>query len=61
MKKILFLIAMLFSSAVIAQTPNWTDVKETNISVANAYYFIDGVISLQTVTVIILSSKKVIF
>ncbi len=43
MKKIFFLIVMLFSSAVIAQTPNWTDVKETNINVSNAYYFSDGI------------------
>jgi FlgD Ig-like domain len=43
MKKILLLIVMLFSSEFLAQTPNWTDVKETNISVVNPYFFSDGV------------------
>ncbi|MBV6422018.1 MAG: hypothetical protein DAHOPDDO_03306 [Ignavibacteriaceae bacterium] len=41
MKKFLIVILMLFSAAMLAQTPNWTSVKETNINVTNAPY--DGV------------------
>ena len=39
MKRILFLVAVLFSGVLLAQTPNWTSVKETNINVGNAIYF----------------------
>ncbi|GIK61572.1 MAG: hypothetical protein BroJett017_24620 [Ignavibacteriota bacterium] len=35
-KCILFLFILCFSSVIIAQTSNWTNVKETNINVANA-------------------------
>ncbi len=36
MKKILFLFVFLFSAVLLAQTQNWTSVKETNINVVNA-------------------------
>lgn len=36
MYRILFLIVMLLSASVFAQTPNWTSVKETNINVGSA-------------------------
>lgn len=36
MKKIIFLMVMMVSVAVIAQNPNWTSVKETNINVGSA-------------------------
>jgi len=36
MKKIIFLIILLLSVAVFAQTPNWTGVKETNINAGSA-------------------------
>ncbi len=39
MKRILFLVAVLFSGVLLAQTPNWTSVKETNINVSSALYF----------------------
>lgn len=39
MKKLLILIAVLFSAVLFSQTPNWTSVKETNINVGNALYF----------------------
>jgi hypothetical protein len=35
-KRILFLLLLCFSSIIVAQTSNWTNVKETNINVANA-------------------------
>lgn len=35
-KCVLFLFLLCFSSVIIAQTSNWTNVKETNINVANA-------------------------
>jgi hypothetical protein len=35
-KLVLFLFLLFFSSVIIAQTSNWTNVKETNINVANA-------------------------
>ena len=43
MKKFLILFMVLFSTLLLAQTPNWTNVKETNISVANFYQVSDGV------------------
>ena len=43
MKKITLLIVTLLSAAVFSQIPNWTIVKETNINVANASEFNDGV------------------
>jgi Secretion system C-terminal sorting domain len=36
MIKFIMLFVVLLSAAVIAQTPNWTTVKETNINVSNA-------------------------
>lgn len=36
MKKFLFLFMVLFSAVLLAQTPNWTSVKETNINVGSA-------------------------
>ncbi len=33
MKKFLILFTVLLSSVIFSQTPNWTNVKETNISV----------------------------
>ncbi len=36
MKKIIFLIVLLFSGIITAQTPNWTGIKETNINVGSA-------------------------
>lgn len=39
MKKIIFLIVLLFSAVITAQTPNWTSVKETNINVGSALSF----------------------
>ena len=39
MKKFLILFVVLISSVIIAQTPNWTSVQETNINVSNALYF----------------------
>jgi len=38
MKKIVALIIMLFSAAIMAQTPGWTNLKETNITVGNNNY-----------------------
>jgi hypothetical protein len=35
-KHILFLFLLCFSSIIVAQTSNWTNVRETNINVANA-------------------------
>jgi hypothetical protein len=43
MKKISFLIVTLLSATVFSQIPNWTNVIETNISVANASEINDGV------------------
>jgi len=43
MKKFLILFVILFSVAQIAQTPNWTTVKETNINVVNAPLYLGGV------------------
>lgn len=38
MKKIVVILIMLFSVASIAQSPSWTTLKETNITVSsNAY------------------------
>ncbi len=36
MQKITFLIVMLLSAIVFSQTPNWTNLKETNINVSAA-------------------------
>lgn len=36
MKKILILMTLMFSSFLLAQSPNWTSVKETSINVSNA-------------------------
>jgi hypothetical protein len=36
MYRLLLLIVYCFSAVLIAQTPNWTSVKETNINVGSA-------------------------
>jgi hypothetical protein len=38
MKKIIVLITMLFSATSVAQTPGWTNLKETNITVGSSSY-----------------------
>jgi len=43
MKNLLILMLFFFSAVIIAQTPNWTGVKETNINVSNALYFNKGI------------------
>lgn len=43
MKMFPILFAVLFTAVLLAQTPNWTGVKETNINVANAVLFNDGI------------------
>lgn len=43
MKMFLILFTVLFTAVLLAQTPNWTGVKETNINVTNAILFNDGI------------------
>lgn len=39
MNRLLFLIICCFSAIILAQNPNWTSVKETNINVSSALSF----------------------
>lgn len=39
MNRLLILIVFCFSAVIIAQSPNWTSVKETNINVSSALSF----------------------
>lgn len=43
MKNLLILMLFCFSVVIIAQTPNWTEVKETNINLSSVYWLYEGV------------------